>query len=79
MRQASQVTITGNILGFALNAAFGYLAFTVFVILIVEIVRESSVPPSMLVLTRLYDVGVGCVIVLVATLVAGIGRQHRNT
>ena len=49
--------------------------------LIVELVRESSVPPSMLVLTRLYDVGVGCVIVLVATLVATLvaGIGHRNT
>lgn len=58
-------------LGFALNAALGYLAFTVFVILIVEIARESSVPPYALVLTRLYDVSVGCAIALVGTLIAG--------
>ena len=65
-------------LGLALNPGLGYLAFTVFVVLIVELARESSVPPSALVLTRLYDVGVGCVIVLVATVIAGVknwGRQ----
>jgi len=64
-------------LGFALNAALGYLAFTMFVVLIVELAQESSVPPSALVLTRLYDVGVGCVIALIATLIAGVGRWRR--
>jgi hypothetical protein len=49
-------------LGFALNAALGYMAFTVFVILIVELALASSVPPSVLVLERLYDVSVGCLI-----------------
>lgn len=63
-------------LGFAPNPAPGYLAFTVFVILIVELVRVSSVPPFELVLTRLYDVGVGCVIALAATLIAGVGRRY---
>ena len=57
-------------LGFALNAALGYLGFTVFVVLLVELARESAVPPTELVLTRLYDVGVGCAIALVATLIA---------
>ena len=62
-----------------LIAALGYLAFTVFVVLIVELVRESSVPPSALVLTRLYDVGIGCAIALAATLIAGVGRRRRKT
>jgi uncharacterized membrane protein YccC len=59
-------------LGFALDAALGYMAFTVFVILIVELALESSVPPFVLVLERLYDVNVGCLIALVGTLIAGI-------
>jgi Fusaric acid resistance protein-like len=62
-------------LGFALNAAIGYLAFTVFLVVIIELVRGGAVPPSALVLTRLYDVGVGCAIALVATLVAGLGQR----
>lgn len=66
-------------LGFALNAALGYLALTVFVILIVEIVRESSVPPYALVLTRLYDVSVGCAIALVGTLIAGSAYRSRDS
>ena len=66
-------------LGFALNAAAGYLAFTVFLVVIIELIRDSAVPPSALVLTRLYDVGVGCVIALVGTLVAGRGRLGRES
>jgi Fusaric acid resistance protein-like len=62
-------------LGFALNAAVGYLAFTVFLVVIIELVREGAVPPSELVLTRLYDVGVGCAIALVGTLVARFGQR----
>jgi hypothetical protein len=65
-------------LGLALNAALGYLALTVFFILIVEIVRESSVPPYALVLTRLYDVSVGCAIALVGTLIAGSACRSRD-
>lgn len=61
-------------LGFALNAAVGYLAFTVFLVILIELARDSAVPPAALVLTRLYDVGVGCAIALVATLIAWLGR-----
>ena len=66
-------------LGLALNAGLGYLAFTVFVVLIVEFARESSMAPGALVLTRLYDVGVGCVIVLVATVIAGLKNWRRQS
>jgi Fusaric acid resistance protein-like len=65
-------------LGFALNAALGYLAFTVFVILIVELARDSPVPPSALALTRLYDVSVGCIIALIGTLIAGFALSRRE-
>jgi len=66
-------------LGFALNAALGYMAFTVFVILVVELAVESSVPPFTLVLERLYDVSIGCLIALVGTLIAGIKSRHRTS
>ena len=66
-------------LGFALNAALGYMAFTVFVILVVELAVESSVPPSTLVLERLYDVSIGCLIALVGTLIAGIKPRHHTS
>jgi hypothetical protein len=62
-------------LGFALNPALGYLAFTVFLIMIVELARGDDVPPLTLVATRLYDVGVGCAIALVATLIATLGHR----
>jgi len=80
LAQIALATIAASLvrLGFALNAAFGYLMFTVFIVLIVELVRDSSVPPLSLVLTRLYDVGVGCAIALLATLIASADSwRHR--
>jgi uncharacterized membrane protein YccC len=62
-------------LGFALNPALGYLAFTVFLIMVVELARGGTVPPLALVAARLYDVGVGCIIAVVATLLAARGRR----
>lgn len=66
-------------LGFALNAALGYLAFTVFLIMIFEIARGNLAPALPLVLTRLYDVGVGCVIALVGIVLASLGRGRAAT
>ncbi len=63
-------------LGFALNPALGYLAFTVFLIMVVEIILGSDAAPWSLVQTRLYDVGVGCVIALLGILLASIGRRR---
>ncbi len=60
--------------GLALNPSLGYMAFTVFLIMIVEVGRHGGAPELALVLTRLYDVGVGCVIALGATLLATLGR-----
>ena len=62
-------------LGFAVNPALGYMAFTVFLVLVVEIAAGGHAPAAGLVATRLYDVGVGCAIALVATLIATIGRR----
>ena len=62
-------------LGFALNPALGYVAFTVFLIMVVELERNGGAPALPLVLTRLYDVGVGCVIALGATLLATLGHR----
>jgi len=62
-------------LGFALNAALGYLAFTVFLIMVTELARGSAVPAWTLVLTRVYDVAVGCGLALIATLLASLGNR----
>lgn len=61
--------------GFAVNAAFGYLAFTVFLIMIIELARGNTAPALPLVMTRLYDVFVGCVISLVAILLASLAHR----
>jgi hypothetical protein len=62
-------------LGFGLNAALGYLAFTVFLIMIAELARGGAVPPMSLVLTRVWDVAVGCGIAFVATRLASLGNR----
>ena len=62
-------------LGFALNPALGYLAFTVFLIMVSELARGGAVPAWSLVVTRAYDVAVGCGIALIATLLASLGRR----
>lgn len=71
------VTAACTRLGAAINPALGYLAFTAFIVLIVELVQSGTVPPFELALTRLYDVGFGCLIALVATLAAGGTRRQR--
>ncbi|HET9047198.1 MAG TPA: FUSC family protein, partial [Casimicrobiaceae bacterium] len=62
-------------LGFALNPALGYLAFTVFLIMVVELGRGGAVPAWPLVMTRAYDVAVGCGIALLATMLASLGHH----
>jgi len=74
---AAFATITAALgrLGFALNPALGYLAFTVFLIMVAELARGGSVPGWTLVLTRVYDVAVGCGIALIAMLIASLGNR----
>jgi hypothetical protein len=60
-------------IGQAMNPALGFTAFTVFLMLVVDLALAARGAPPHLMSTRLYDVGVGCVIVLVATVLAAGG------
>ena len=61
--------------GFAINPALGFTAFTVFLMLVVDLaLRHAGAAPHLL-SQRLYDVGVGCALALLGTWVAAIGQR----
>jgi len=62
--------------GLALNPALGFTAVTVFLLMIVELAHPSTGAGSHMLWTRLYDVGMGCAIALIATLVASIRKRN---
>ena len=62
--------------GFAINPALGFTAFTVFLILVVDLALKHLGAEPQLFSQRLYDVGVGCAIALVGTWIAGIGQRR---
>ena len=65
--------------GFAVNPALGFTAFTAFLMLVVDLaLRGAGMPPHLL-SVRFYDVGVGCAIALAGTLVAATGQRRRAT
>jgi len=60
----------------SLNPALGFTAFTVFMLLAIDLaLQDQAVPPNLLAV-RLYDVTIGCVLALLGTLAAGTGRAR---
>jgi uncharacterized membrane protein YccC len=57
-------------LGLALNPALGFMGFTVFFMLNIDVALQGEAIHTHLLSTRLYDVTVGCVLALLGTLVA---------
>jgi hypothetical protein len=57
-------------LGMAANPALGFAAFTVCMMLLVDLALHGAGAPAQLLVERLYDVGAGCMLALVGTLVA---------
>ena len=64
-------------LGLALNPALGYTAFTAFLMLIVDLSSHNAGVTPPLLLTRLYDVGVGCAISIFGILLASLSVRKR--
>ncbi|MEO8631678.1 MAG: FUSC family protein [Betaproteobacteria bacterium] len=62
--------------GLSLNPALGFAAVTVFLLLVVELASPGAAAGSHVLWARLYDVGMGCAIALIATLVASIHRRN---
>lgn len=57
-------------IGLALNPALGFMGFTVFFMLAIDVALQGEAIHTHLLSTRLYDVAVGCVLALLGTLVA---------
>lgn len=57
-------------LGLALNPALGFMSVTAFIMLALDVALQGEAMHMHLLSTRLYDVGVGCVLALLGTLVA---------
>ena len=60
--------------GFSLNPALGFMAFTMFLLIVVQIIGVSTGHAPHLLYARVYDVAVGCVLALVGTLAATYPR-----
>ncbi len=56
--------------GLALNPALGYMGFTAFFMLAIDVALQGQAIHLHLLSTRLYDVAIGCVLALLGTLVA---------
>ena len=66
-------------IGLALNPALGFMGFTAFFMLAIDVALQGQASHVHLLSTRLYDVAIGCVLALLGTLVAmklGWNRQH---
>jgi hypothetical protein len=57
-------------LGLALNPALGFMGFTAFFMLAIDVALQGEAIHMHLLSTRLYDVAVGCVLALLGTIVA---------
>jgi uncharacterized membrane protein YccC len=57
-------------LGLALNPVLGFMCFTAFFMLVIDVALQGEAIQMHLLSTRLYDVAVGCVLALLGTLVA---------
>jgi uncharacterized membrane protein YccC len=62
--------------GLALNPALGFVAFTVFLLLGIDLALQHGGMPQHLFAVRLYDVTIGCAFALLGTLAARTGRAR---
>jgi len=61
-------------IGFAVNPTFGYMAFTMYLLFAVQLIELSAGVVPHLLGTRVYDVGVGCLLAMIWTLAATYPR-----
>jgi hypothetical protein len=66
-------------LGLALNPALGFMGFTAFVMLAIDVALHGEAVHMHVLSTRLYDVGIGCVLALVGTFVATKWKETGST
>lgn len=63
-------------LGLAINPALGFAAFTMFLMLVIDLALHRAGLPAQLLSSRLYDVGVGCMLALLGTRIASALQRH---
>jgi uncharacterized membrane protein YccC len=63
-------------LGVAVNPSLGFASMTIFMVLVSDLARHDIDGPAPLVAARLYDVGLGGVLALTGTVLAG--AWHRS-
>jgi uncharacterized membrane protein YccC len=63
----------------SLNPGLGFTAFTVFLMLDIDLALRHGAEPTHLLAVRLYDVTIGCAIALLATFVAGARLKRLAT
>jgi hypothetical protein len=61
-------------IGFTVNPTFGFMAFTMYLLFVVQLIELSAGITPHLLSTRIYDVGVGCLLAMAGTLVATYPR-----
>ncbi len=66
-------------LGMAINPGLGFAAFTVFLMLVIDLALHGAGAPLPLLAARLYDVAVGCALAMAGTLVASARRGGVDT
>jgi uncharacterized membrane protein YccC len=66
-------------LGLALNPALGFMGLTIFFMLAIDVALQGQAIHIHLLSTRLYDVGVGCLLALLGTIVATKWAGTGNT
>ena len=60
--------------GFAINPTFGYMAFTMYLLFVVQLIELSAGVVPHLLGARIYDVFVGCLLAMIWTLAATYPR-----
>jgi hypothetical protein len=63
-------------IGLALNPAIGFTAFTVFLLLVVDLAMGRSGSSEHLLAVRFYDVSIGCALALAGTIAASVGARR---
>jgi hypothetical protein len=66
-------------IGFVVNPTFGFMAFTMYLLFVVQLIELSAGITPHLLSTRIYDVGVGCLLAMAGTLAATWPRRRASS
>jgi hypothetical protein len=75
---AATVAAASARIGMAVNPALGFAAFTVFLMLAVDLASRAGGVAPHLFAARFYDVAMGCTLALGGTMLASLGLRRRE-